>query len=92
MSGTNFCEFSISPLTVSVEYNFFFVHREGVQYIDDPGVERIATAILYSSGHSLASCIETKVTVGHSELWIEAREARQGDYFPMKVSLDFFSD
>ena len=62
--------------------------KEDVIHVDEPGVTKLATARLESSSGPLSK-IETRVTCGHTELIVEARDKKQGEEFPMKVVLDF---
>ena len=68
---------------------FYKTERKDVAYVDEAGVTRLATAILTSPSGPLSNNIETRVTCGHTELLVEARDKAQGDEFPVKVMLDF---
>ena len=68
---------------------FYKTEKEGVIHVDERGVTRLATAELQSFSGPLSK-IEIRLTCGHTELLVEARDTKQEKEFPIKLTLDFY--
>ena len=73
----------------TIVFKIFRTDKKDVTYVDEPGVTKVGTAKLHSV---VEDCLEVKLTFGHTEMLIEAREKDRGGDFPMKISVDFLSD
>ena len=71
-----------------VELVFYKTAKSDVQYVDDPAVEKLATAVLSSSSGTLGNQLETTITFGHTEFLIEARDIKSDK--SIKVALEYF--
>ena len=73
-----------------MNFLFYRTERTKVEYIDEPEVTKVASATLVSPSGPFSRNIETRVTFGHTEMLIEARDAEKGEAYQMRVTLDFF--
>ena len=64
-------------------------NKQNVLYRDEPEVERIGEVKLESPKGPLGDDIELRVTFGHTEILVEARDTQKLEDFSVKTSLNF---
>ena len=72
----------------SVDFTLYKVGRSKVKYIDESGVVQV---ILCSTNGPLGDSLEVRVTFGHTEILVEARDKSKGENFPVRTTVDFMS-
>ena len=72
-----------------VKIPFLMSHKAHVMYCGEPEVEQIGEVIMESPEGSLGDDIELRVTFGHTEILVEARDTQKGEDFSVKTSLSF---
>ena len=75
-----------------ITVNFLKAEKEQVTYCDEDGVTNVGKIKLKSRSGYFGEDIEIKVTFGHTELLVEARDTSKGDDFLVKAYLDFSSN
>ena len=71
-----------------VELVFYKTAKSDIRYVDEPGIEKLATAILSSPSGALSNNLETKITFGNSEFLIEAKDIEKNK--SVKVVLEYY--
>ena len=69
-----------------VGVRIFKTDKTDVTYVDEPGVTKVAAAVL---DNFIGDSVEIKLTFGYTEMLIEAREKDGGDNYPVKITVDF---
>ena len=70
---------SISKEGKKVDFALHKVDRTEVMYTDETGVEKIGSVTLHSTDGPLSKSLEVRVTVGHTELLVEARDKTESE-------------
>ena len=58
-------------------------------YTDETGVEQVGNVTLHSTDGPLGNDLEVRVTFGHTEILVEARDKAKGENFPVRTTVDF---
>ena len=88
-SVKTFTTMPAEPDQTGMTFKFYRTEKTNVMYVDEPGLTQVATAKLSSSSGPLSNNVEIRVTFGHTEMLVEARDADKEKQYQMKVTLDF---
>ena len=86
--------FSYHPMykeQTEVYFALYKVDKAKVLYTDESGVEQVGQVTLHSTDGPLGQNLEVRVTVGHTEILVEARDKSKGKNFPVRSTVDFIS-
>ena len=84
--------FTVHPMTKKekkMTINFYKSQKKHVTYCDEDDVTEVGKIELKSSSGYFGDDIEIKVSFGHTELLVEARDTSKGDDFLVKANMDF---